>query len=60
MRTSTNGTGKERISITVDADIIEKIRIKAEQDDRSLSQYINRLLKRTVASDGPEAGARNL
>ena len=36
---------KEKISITVDSDILEKIKIKAEDDDRSLSQYINLVLK---------------
>jgi len=36
---------KEKISITIDSDILEKIRNAAEQDDRSLSQYINLVLK---------------
>ena len=36
---------KEKISITVDSDVLEKIRYAAEQDDRSLSQYINLILK---------------
>ena len=36
---------KEKISITVDSDVLEKIREQAEQDDRSLSQYINVVLK---------------
>lgn len=36
---------KEKISITIDSDILEKIKIKAENDDRSLSQYINLILK---------------
>ncbi len=36
---------KEKISITIDSDIIEKIRTLAENDDRSLSQYINIVLK---------------
>jgi hypothetical protein len=37
---------KEKISITIDNDILEKIRDLAEYDDRSLSQYINIVLKR--------------
>ena len=37
---------KEKISITVDSDILEKIRCKAEEDERSLSQYINMILKK--------------
>lgn len=39
---------KEKISITVDSDILEKARILAEQDDRSLSQYINLILKEHI------------
>ena len=48
MRTAVNGIPKERISITVDAELLEKVRLRAEQDDRSLSQYINRVLKKAV------------
>ncbi len=36
---------KEKISITIDKDTLEKIREEAERDDRSLSQYINLVLK---------------
>ena len=36
---------KDKISITIDSDILEKIKIEAENDDRSLSQYINLVLK---------------
>ena len=36
---------KEKISITIDSDILEKIKNMAEDDDRSLSQYINLVLK---------------
>lgn len=36
---------KEKISITIDSDILETLRILAEDDDRSLSQYINIVLK---------------
>ena len=39
---------KEKISITIDNDILEKIKAKAENDDRSLSQYINIVLKQHV------------
>ena len=48
MRTAVNGIPKERISITVDAELLEKVRLRAEQDDRSLSQYINSVLKKAV------------
>ena len=36
---------KEKISITIDNDILAKIKKKADDDDRSLSQYINIVLK---------------
>jgi hypothetical protein len=36
---------KTKISITVDSDILEQIKEAAERDDRSLSQYINLILK---------------
>lgn len=36
---------KQKISITIDEDILEKIKAVAENDDRSLSQYINIVLK---------------
>ena len=39
---------KEKISITIDSDIIEKIKTEAEADDRSLSQYINLILKEHI------------
>ena len=32
---------KNKVSITLDADIIDKIKELAEEDDRSFSQYIN-------------------
>ena len=54
MRTAVNGIPKERISITVDAELLEKVRIRAEEDDRSLSQYINRVLKKAVRESSEE------
>ena len=39
---------KVKISITLDEDIIEKIKTLAENDDRSLSQYINLVLRNHV------------
>ncbi len=39
---------KERISVTIDNDLLEKARYLAEQDDRSLSQFINIALKEYV------------
>lgn len=40
---------KSKVSITLDADIIEKIREMAEDDDRSFSQYINLILKEYIS-----------
>lgn len=39
---------KEKISITIDGDLLEELRMLAEKDDRSLSQYINIILKSYV------------
>lgn len=36
---------KSKVSITLDEDVIERIKQLAEEDDRSFSQYINMLLK---------------
>ena len=36
---------KEKVSITLDNDIIQEIKELAEKDDRSFSQYINMVLK---------------
>lgn len=37
---------KEKISVTIDSDILEKAKQAAEADDRSLSQFINIVLKK--------------
>lgn len=39
---------KEKISITIDNDVLAKLKEKAEYDDRSLSQYINIILKQHI------------
>lgn len=36
---------KTKVSITLDAEIIDAIKILAEEDDRSFSQYVNLVLK---------------
>ncbi len=45
---------KEKISIKIDGDVLEKIRDKAEYDGRSLSQYINLVLKRHLEAEEKE------
>lgn len=42
---------KEKISITLDGDIVEKLKKYAEEDDRSFSQYINKILKDFIKSE---------
>ena len=39
---------KRTISITLDSDVLERIRDFAEYDDRPVSQYINIILKRHI------------
>ena len=36
---------KSKVSITLDEDVIERIKQLEEEDDRSFSQYINMILK---------------
>ena len=36
---------KEKVSITLDNDIVEEIKKLSERDDRSFSQYINLVLR---------------
>ena len=39
---------KQKVSITLDDDILQKIKILADNSDRSLSQYINLILRNHV------------
>lgn len=39
---------KEKISITIDNDIFVTLKEKSKYDDRSLSQYINLVLKQHI------------
>ncbi len=41
-------TLKEKISITINSDILAKLKEKAEYDDRFLAQYINLVLKQRI------------
>lgn len=42
---------KNKVSITLDEDVIEKIKQLAEDDDRSFSQYINMVLKEYLSNN---------
>ena len=39
---------KNKVSITLDADIIDRIKELTEEDDRSFSQYINLVLREHI------------
>ena len=39
---------KKKVSITLDEDIIEKVKLFAEDQDRSFSQYVNLVLKEYI------------
>ncbi|MGN0158739.1 MAG: toxin-antitoxin system protein [Brotaphodocola sp.] len=41
---------KTKVSITLDLNIVEKIKELADDDDRSFSQYINMVLKEYLSS----------
>lgn len=40
---------KEKVSITLDENIVERIKELAENDDRSFSQYVNMVLKEYIS-----------
>ena len=39
---------KEKISITIDSDLLTLLRQEAENDERSLSQFINLVLRKYI------------
>ncbi len=39
---------KEKISITIDSDLLTALRQEAENDERSLSQFINLVLRKYI------------
>lgn len=41
---------KKSVSITLDQPVLERVQALAEKDDRSLSSYINQLLKAHLES----------
>ena len=42
---------KKKVSVTLDEDIIVKIKSIAEKDDRSFSQYVNLILREKLERD---------
>ena len=45
---------KTKVSITLDSDIITKVKVLAKNDDRSFSQYINLVLKEHISSQSDQ------
>ena len=41
---------KEKISITIDSDLLNELKEEADKDERSLSQYINLILRKYLKS----------
>ena len=39
---------KQKVSITLDEDIVEQVKLLSEEADRSFSQYINLVLKNHI------------
>lgn len=39
---------KTKVNITLDHDLVDELRVLAENDDRPLSQYINVVMKKHV------------
>jgi hypothetical protein len=50
---------KNKVSITLDEDVIERIKQLAEKDDRSFSQYINIILKEHLSIVESKDGITN-
>ena len=42
---------KEKISITIDSNLLEKLKERAEKDDRSVSSYINLILRKYMEEE---------
>lgn len=42
------GNTKTKVSITLDNELIDALRLHADADERSFSQYINLILKRYI------------
>lgn len=49
---------KNKVSITLDWDVIERIKEESEKDDRSFSQYINIVLKEHISKLDKKADMR--
>lgn len=50
---------KTKVSLTLDNDLLESLKKLAENDDRSLSQYINMALKKWVTGNTPTSSQQH-
>lgn len=50
---------KERISITIDSDLLENLRTKAAEDWRPLAQYINWVLRKYMDEGSQKTAGKN-
>ena len=50
---------KEKVSITLDETIVKSIKELAEKDDRSFSQYINKVLKDHLSEKSERFGNKS-
>lgn len=41
---------KIKVSITLDSDLVEMLKVMAKEDDRAFSQYVNFVLRKWVAA----------
>lgn len=49
---------KEKISITLDWDLVDRLKVLAENDNRALSQYLNVVLREHVNKIGSNEKTR--
>lgn len=49
---------KEKISLTIDNDIVKRLKEEAEKDDRTFSQYINIILKEHIKKLDTKKGSQ--
>lgn len=50
---------KVKVSITLDEEVVIKVKRLAEDDDRSFSQYINFVLRKFIERKNQEAKIKN-
>ncbi len=43
---------KEKVSLTLDENVIKTVKILAEENDRSFSSYVNLVLKKHIETTG--------